>query len=117
MRGLRGDAYTRLYIDHPNYVSDSRSVSSPSSIPTSTHLIYSHLSRASPTFPMDDLTAFTEPEFLATQEHLSRYRTDGRGYLPVELGDLLGEGRYVLRHKLGFGGFGVVWLGWELGLV
>lgn len=66
---------------------------------------------------MDDLTAFTDPEFLATQEHLSRYRADGSGYLSVGLGDVLGEGRYVLRHKLGFGGFGIVWLGWELGLV
>lgn len=78
---------------------------------------------------MDDLTAFTEPEFLATQEHLARYRADGRGYLAVGLGDVLGDkvedgngkerggSGYVLRHKLGFGGFGVVWLGWDLGLV
>jgi hypothetical protein len=30
---------------------------------------------------------------------------------PVALDDILSYGRYQIAHKLGFGGFGVVWLG------
>lgn len=32
------------------------------------------------------------------------------GFHPVTLGDTFQNGRYIIRHKLGYGGFSTVWL-------
>ncbi|KAK2603198.1 hypothetical protein N8I77_009672 [Diaporthe amygdali] len=42
------------------------------------------------------------------QEGLAGYRPGG--YHPVSLGDRFKDGRYLIRHKLGWGGFSTVWL-------
>ncbi|PTB40681.1 hypothetical protein M441DRAFT_193625 [Trichoderma asperellum CBS 433.97] len=41
-------------------------------------------------------------------EQLSNYCPGG--YHPIHLGDTLGDGRYRILHKLGFGAFSTVWL-------
>jgi hypothetical protein len=41
-------------------------------------------------------------------EPLERYITGG--FHPVVMGDALHDGRYIVRHKLGYGGFSTVWL-------
>ncbi|KAL9638915.1 MAG: hypothetical protein Q9164_001256 [Protoblastenia rupestris] len=41
-------------------------------------------------------------------EPIERYRQGG--YHPTHLGDLLKNGRYQIKHKLGWGGYGTVWL-------
>lgn len=51
----------------------------------------------------DDQTGEIHPH-----EPLERY-TPG-GFHPVALGDAFKYGRYVIRHKLGYGGFSTVWL-------
>ncbi|CAG8972592.1 hypothetical protein HYALB_00005361 [Hymenoscyphus albidus] len=43
-------------------------------------------------------------------EDVERYQLGG--YHPVSLGDILGG--YEIVHKLGFGGFSTVWLGWDV---
>ena len=48
---------------------------------------------------------------MATTERISLYRPGG--YHPVELGDKF-YNRYVLEHKLGFGGYSTVWLARDL---
>ena len=40
-------------------------------------------------------------------EPLHRYRPGG--YHPLRLGDTLGDGRYKVFHKLGWGGYSTVW--------
>src|SRR5690554_5153541 len=44
---------------------------------------------------------------LLTQERPSRYKPGGLH--PVEVGDTFNDGRYIVIHKLGFGGFSSVW--------
>lgn len=41
-------------------------------------------------------------------EALEAYRPGG--YHPVSLGDSFLDGRYVIRNKLGYGGYSTVWL-------
>lgn len=41
-------------------------------------------------------------------EPLERYRKGG--YHPTHLGDIFKDGRYKVMHKLGWGGYGTVWL-------
>lgn len=41
-------------------------------------------------------------------EALHRYRPGG--YHPVHLGDEFDDGRYSITHKLGWGGYGTIWL-------
>lgn len=41
-------------------------------------------------------------------EPLARYREGG--YHPTHIGDLFKDGRYKIMHKLGWGGYGTVWL-------
>jgi hypothetical protein len=41
-------------------------------------------------------------------ERLDRYAPGG--FHPVVLGDTFCDGRYTIRHKLGHGGFSIVWL-------
>lgn len=42
------------------------------------------------------------------QENMSLYQPGG--FHPVSLGDTFKNGRYIVRHKLGWGGFATVWL-------
>lgn len=51
----------------------------------------------------DDQTGQIHPH-----EPLERYAPGG--FHPVALGDTFKDGRYVVRHKLGHGGFSIVWL-------
>ena len=44
----------------------------------------------------------------ADAEPLERYRKGG--YHPTHLGDVFKDGRYKIMHKLGWGGYGTVWL-------
>ena len=55
-----------------------------------------------------DPSLFQQHNLLYTEESLSRYRPGG--YHPVTLGDTFKNGRYHVRHKLGWGGFSTVWL-------
>jgi hypothetical protein len=45
---------------------------------------------------------------LFDEENVLNYRPGG--YHPVALGDTLKDGRYKIRHKLGYGGFSTVWV-------
>ena len=45
---------------------------------------------------------------LFKEENVLNYRPGG--YHPVALGDTLKDGRYKIRHKLGYGGFSTVWV-------
>ncbi|KAH9821387.1 kinase-like protein [Teratosphaeria destructans] len=45
--------------------------------------------------------------FSIDAEPLERYRTGG--YHPVQIGDLMHNGRYRILHKLGWGGYSTVW--------
>lgn len=45
---------------------------------------------------------------LFTQENVLNYKPGG--FHPVCLGDTFKNGRYKVHHKLGFGGYGTVWL-------
>ena len=45
---------------------------------------------------------------LFNEENVLNYRPGG--YHPVVLGDALKDGRYEIRHKLGYGGFSTVWV-------
>lgn len=55
-----------------------------------------------------DLSLFNQSNLLYTEESLSRYLPGG--YHPVSLGDTFKNGRYNVRHKLGWCGFSTVWL-------
>ncbi|KAK9236605.1 kinase-like domain-containing protein [Lipomyces kononenkoae] len=55
-----------------------------------------------------DLSLFNQSNLLYTEESLLRYQPGG--YHPVSLGDTFKNGRYGVRHKLGWGGFSTVWL-------
>lgn len=44
-------------------------------------------------------------------EALNRYKPGG--YHPVHIGDTLNGGRYTIRHKLGWGGYGTSWLAFD----
>ncbi|GAB1744227.1 hypothetical protein NU219Hw_g1380t1 [Hortaea werneckii] len=44
-------------------------------------------------------------------EALNRYKPGG--YHPVHIGDTLNGGRYIIRHKLGWGGYGTSWLAFD----
>jgi hypothetical protein len=57
---------------------------------------------------MEDVSIYRPSNLLYTQESLSRYRPGG--YRAVTLGDTFHDDRYVVLHKLGFGGFSTVWL-------
>ncbi|KAK4980834.1 hypothetical protein LTR28_000116 [Elasticomyces elasticus] len=45
---------------------------------------------------------------LDSVEDVEKYRSGG--YHPIHLGDVLKGGRYLVLHKLGYGGFSTVWL-------
>ena len=36
------------------------------------------------------------------------------GYCPIDVGDLIHDGRFEVVHKLGYGGIATVWLCWDL---
>jgi serine/threonine-protein kinase SRPK3 len=63
---------------------------------------------------MESLDAFKDTvnfELRTNQEPLSKYETGG--FHPLCLGETLHDGRYTVRHKLGWGGFSTVWLAWD----
>ena len=49
----------------------------------------------------------TRNNLLFNEENILDYRPGG--YHPVALGDAVKDGRYIIRHKLGYGGFSTVW--------
>jgi hypothetical protein len=57
---------------------------------------------------MDHLSSFHPSDLLYTQEEIRRYRSGG--FHLVRLDDTFKDGRYQVRHKLGWGGFSTVWL-------
>jgi serine/threonine-protein kinase SRPK3 len=57
---------------------------------------------------MDHLSNFHHSDLLHTQEAIRHYRSSG--FHPVRLDDTFKDGRYQVRHKLGWGGFSTVWL-------
>ena len=50
----------------------------------------------------------TRNNLLFNEENILDYRPGG--YHPVALGDAVKDGRYIIRHKLGYGGFSTVWV-------
>ncbi|OAA59190.1 Protein kinase-like domain protein [Niveomyces insectorum RCEF 264] len=54
------------------------------------------------------LGLYAEAQFILPHEDLDRYKPGG--FHPVNLGDTLCDGRYTIRHKLGYGGYSIVWL-------
>ena len=44
-------------------------------------------------------------------EALTRYKPGG--YHPLHIGDTLNGGRYTIRHKLGWSGYGTSWLAFD----
>lgn len=63
---------------------------------------------ANPTWTIDELEQAEGILFDAPEEYLSDYAQGG--FHPVQLGDRLEDGRYIVFHKLGHGGFSTVWL-------
>ncbi|KAI0432299.1 kinase-like protein [Xylaria sp. FL1042] len=58
---------------------------------------------------MPDL--YPDSQDILPVETLERYTAGG--FHPVNLGDTFQDGRYTIRHKLGFGGFSTVWLAYD----
>ncbi|KAI8278979.1 hypothetical protein K4K56_012919 [Colletotrichum sp. SAR 10_98] len=63
---------------------------------------------ANRTWTVDELEQAGDILFDAPEEYLSDYAHGG--FHPVQLGDRLEDGRYIVFHKLGHGGFSTVWL-------
>ena len=57
---------------------------------------------------MADPSMYRQSNLLYTQEKLWKYRPGG--FHPVCLNDTFKNGRYKVRHKLGWGGYSTVWL-------
>ncbi|KAH6845669.1 kinase-like domain-containing protein [Chaetomium sp. MPI-CAGE-AT-0009] len=53
---------------------------------------------------------FYPDPYAAYMVHESLYNYRPGGFHPINLGDTLQDGRYVIRNKLGYGGFSTVWL-------
>jgi hypothetical protein len=54
------------------------------------------------------------PASHAVKPHEPIERYVAGGFHPVDLGDTFGDGRrYIVRHKLGYGGFSTVWPAWD----
>ncbi|KAI1428684.1 kinase-like protein [Xylaria sp. FL1777] len=51
---------------------------------------------------------YEDAQDILPHESLEKYTAGG--FHPVNLGDTFRDGRYTIRHKLGFGGFATVWL-------
>ncbi|KAK2773823.1 protein kinase domain-containing protein [Colletotrichum kahawae] len=66
------------------------------------------LAAANRTWALDELDEADAKLFDAPEECLGDYEQGG--FHPVQLGDRLDNGRYIVFHKLGHGGFSTVWL-------
>lgn len=55
---------------------------------------------------------YSEAGRIVPHESLTRYLEGG--YYPASIGDVLGNGRYQIRHKLGYGANSIVWLAEDL---
>ena len=56
----------------------------------------------------DAFKIYRNGNLLFDEENALDYRPGG--YHPVALGDTLKDGRYQIRHKLGYGGYSTVWV-------
>lgn len=54
------------------------------------------------------LGLYRDSQLILPHESLVRYKPGG--FHPVNLGDTFRDGRYTIRHKLGYGGYATVWL-------
>lgn len=59
-----------------------------------------------------DYNAFHLSELMFEGEPLYEY--EAGGFHPVCIGDTFKDGRYRIRHKLGYGGSATVWLARDL---
>jgi serine/threonine-protein kinase SRPK3 len=57
---------------------------------------------------MSQLHHFMAGDLLTEEENVLKYRKGG--FHPTCIGDEFNDGRYVIRMKLGWGGFSTVWL-------
>lgn len=64
----------------------------------------------SPTVTMTEWIEDYYPSTIDVRPHESLEDYQSGGFHPVALGDTFQDGRYVVRHKLGFGGRATVWL-------
>ncbi|KAI0414055.1 kinase-like domain-containing protein [Xylaria grammica] len=89
----------------PNDCQPAMSTPSPASSPPNqspSHVPYRHRHQR----VLPDL--YEDAQDILPHEDLERYTAGG--FHPVNLGDTFREGRYTIRHKLGYGGFSTVWL-------
>ncbi|KAI0360386.1 kinase-like protein [Trametes cingulata] len=72
------------------------------------HSSHTAASHSAPSVP-DQPSAHTTPRWAEAEEDPGDYNPEARGYLPVNVGDLLGQ-RYSVLRKLGWGIYSTVWL-------
>ncbi|KAH9883511.1 protein kinase-like protein [Xylariomycetidae sp. FL2044] len=61
--------------------------------------------------PKPYLAYYPDSQFIHPHENLEEYHPGG--FHPVNIGDTFKDGRYTVRHKLGYGGFSTVWLAYD----
>jgi len=62
--------------------------------------------------PRIDWNLYSDAVYVQPHEPLELYVPGGLH--PVTLGDSLHQGRYSIRHKLGYGGYSTVWMARDL---
>ncbi|KAK4235945.1 kinase-like domain-containing protein [Achaetomium macrosporum] len=74
-----------------------------------------HESRGSrPANDWNPYSFFIHDPFLEDIQHESLYSYQPGGYHPVAIDDEFHGGRYIIRHKLGWGGFSTVWFALDI---